>query len=480
MLKEKSFILSRINALLDLALSVAAFYLAYGVYSYLLGPYFFPNLLRPSHISNHTAILILQPPLTVLMLLLNEHYASRRRLDGWQILRRCALSILEASLATLALIFFFQKAWLSRSQLVLTAFFQFLLIGGHTLLVYYLLTLFRKKGYNFRTVVLVGSGEALRHFVQVLEHHPFWGFKILGIISDLPLSGENPQNLHGYPIVANLDNGLDYLWNKQVDEVIFAPGRASYESLEPLLAGCEEMGLRTHFTLGALRGSVARPVVNRFEDIPVVTYSPSHPMSTTLLIKHLLDRILGAFFLILVSPLFVLIALAIRLSSKKGEPVFYGQTRCGLNGRPFTCWKFRSMRVGADQEKEFLQGQNEMEGPVFKMKKDPRVTKLGALLRRASLDELPQLVNVLRGEMSLVGPRPPLPEEVERYDRWQRRRLSMKPGLTCLWQVRGRNKVAFETWMRLDLEYIDNWSLLLDGRILLQTVFVVLTGRGAM
>jgi lipopolysaccharide/colanic/teichoic acid biosynthesis glycosyltransferase len=171
------------------------------------------------------------------------------------------------------------------------------------------------------------------------------------------------------------------------------------------------------------------------------------------------------------------VAGAIRLSSQGG--VLFRQTRCGLYGRRFTLYKFRTMVEGAEDRLAELQHLNEMDGPVFKSRRDPRVTRLGRLLRKFSLDELPQLWNVLRGDMSLVGPRPPIPEEVARYERWQRRRLSMKPGLTCLWQVNGRNELDFRSWIDLDLQYIDSWSLGLDLRILLKTIPVVLSGRGA-
>ena len=159
--------------------------------------------------------------------------------------------------------------------------------------------------------------------------------------------------------------------------------------------------------------------------------------------------------------------------------MLFRQTRCGLNGRRFTLYKFRTMVADAEWRRQELLHLNEMDGPVFKVRNDPRVTRLGRLLRKFSLDELPQLWNVLRGDMSLVGPRPPIPEEVDQYERWQRRRLSMKPGLTCLWQVNGRNAVDFESWMELDLEYIDSWSLSLDLKILLKTIPVVLSGKGA-
>jgi exopolysaccharide biosynthesis polyprenyl glycosylphosphotransferase len=187
----------------------------------------------------------------------------------------------------------------------------------------------------------------------------------------------------------------------------------------------------------------------------------------------LLTLILAPFALIVMA----LSAVLIKLTSP--GPVLFKQERCGLNGRIFVMYKLRSMVDNAEQARSELEALNEMDGPVFKSSRDPRITAVGKILRRFSIDEFPQLYNVLRGDMSLVGPRPPLPQEVARYERWQRRRLSMKPGITCLWQISGRNEVSFQDWMKLDLTYIDNWSLLLDLKILLKTVPVVLLGRGA-
>jgi exopolysaccharide biosynthesis polyprenyl glycosylphosphotransferase len=185
----------------------------------------------------------------------------------------------------------------------------------------------------------------------------------------------------------------------------------------------------------------------------------------------------SALGLAVLSPLFALVALFIKATSP--GPVLFAQERMGLNGRRFKCLKFRTMIVDAEARLAELQHLNEVDGPVFKIRRDPRITKIGVFLRKASVDELPQLWNVLRGDMSLVGPRPPIPAEVEKYERWQRRRLSMRPGITCLWQISGRSNVDFDRWMRLDLNYIDNWSLALDLVILLKTVPAVLTTRGA-
>jgi exopolysaccharide biosynthesis polyprenyl glycosylphosphotransferase len=214
-----------------------------------------------------------------------------------------------------------------------------------------------------------------------------------------------------------------------------------------------------------------------FGGIPLLTFSMGPRDELLLFIRRGIDFVVALSLLLLISPLLLLISAAIKLSGP--GPVLFRQQRCGLHGRPFTFLKFRSMRVDAEELKPALAAFNEMDGPAFKMTNDPRVTPVGRLLRRTSLDELPQLWNILRGDMSFVGPRPAVIEEVRQYEPWQRRRLSMPPGLTCLWQVSGRSHLTFEEWMRLDLEYIDNWSLWLDLKIALRTIPAVLFGRGA-
>jgi exopolysaccharide biosynthesis polyprenyl glycosylphosphotransferase len=211
--------------------------------------------------------------------------------------------------------------------------------------------------------------------------------------------------------------------------------------------------------------------------LPLLTFSTTPGNEVRLAVRRVVDVALSASLLIVLSPVLLAIALAIRMASP--GPVLFRQPRCGLHGRRFTFLKFRTMRPDADRLKAMLQPFNEMDGPAFKMTNDPRVFPLGGFLRRTSLDELPQLWNILHGDMSFVGPRPSVVEEVEQYEPWQRRRLSMKPGLTCLWQVSGRSELTFDEWMRLDLEYIDNWSLWLDVKIALKTVPAVLLGRGA-
>jgi exopolysaccharide biosynthesis polyprenyl glycosylphosphotransferase len=263
-----------------------------------------------------------------------------------------------------------------------------------------------------------------------------------------------------------------------IDHVVFVVPRLWFEKIEDLIRLCETEGIPASVVVDLYELKFARSKQTNFCGIPMLTFESAPDRLWELLAKRLFDAVVSAIGLIVLSPLFLVLAIAIRMTSK--GPIFFRQKRCGLNGRKFTLYKFRTMVKGAEERLAELRKFNEMDGPVFKMKKDPRVTLIGGFLRKSSLDELPQLWNVFKGDMSIVGPRPPIPAEVDKYDNWQRRRLSMRPGITCLWQVRGRNRITdFNEWMRLDLEYIDNWSLWLDAKILLATIPVVLLAKGA-
>jgi len=268
------------------------------------------------------------------------------------------------------------------------------------------------------------------------------------------------------------------LHEHSVNVVVLCPSGLAAAAVQPVLAACEREGVETVVNPGIFHTPVFRPELDRFGGEPVICYRPQPAPAWQLAAKRLFDWVGAALLLVLLLPLFVLLALVIRLGSP--GPALFRQRRCGLNGRPFDMLKFRSMVRDAEEHKAGLEARNEMSGPVFKVSDDPRVTRVGRFLRRHALDELPQLWNVLRGEMSLVGPRPLPVEEVHRFqDDAHRRRLSVPPGLTCLWQVRGRNEIDdFDDWVRLDLEYIDNWSLWLDAKILVATVPAVLLGRG--
>jgi exopolysaccharide biosynthesis polyprenyl glycosylphosphotransferase len=324
-----------------------------------------------------------------------------------------------------------------------------------------------------RNVLIVGTGPSALEVREKIEAHPEYGMEVVGHLRGPGERASDPR----LPVLGEAHRLRQIVEEKVVDDVIFALPVAQAIACEPLIAWCEEVGVTAHLRADFVRTLFSKTYPTELDGTPMLTVSPTPRDALALLAKRALDLVVAAAGLVLLSPVFAVCALLVRLSSP--GPILFRQQRVGLNGRLFTLYKFRSMYVGAEERKRELEAANEMSGPVFKMRADPRITPLGRWLRRLSLDELPQLWNVLKGDMSLVGPRPPLPEEVRRYERWQRRRLSMKPGLTCLWQVSGRNRIGFEDWMRLDLLYIDNWSLKLDLAILARTVPAVLTARGA-
>jgi exopolysaccharide biosynthesis polyprenyl glycosylphosphotransferase len=265
--------------------------------------------------------------------------------------------------------------------------------------------------------------------------------------------------------------------NNQVDYVIVAVDSRDLPLTRHAFAVAEEMGVTVCLMSDMYFHPISNASPTNFMDFPAMVYSSEPENRMLLTVKSCIDWFGGIVGLLLSIPITLLAAIAIKLED--GGPIFFKQTRSGKNGKPFQMLKFRTMVPDAEKQKAKLLDKNEMSGPVFKIKRDPRITRVGALMRKTSIDEVPQFFNVVRGDMSLVGPRPPLPSEVAKYDRWQRRKLVVKPGLTCLWQVNGRNHVDFEHWMKLDLEYIDNWSLWLDTKILFKTVPAVFRGIGA-
>lgn len=492
MLKEHNYVFRRVNMGIDLVLAAGSVWVAHWLRNAVVAPYLFPELFRePTRFSDYAWLLYTTPVLMVLFLRHYGYYHSQRVRTVASTLGSVFLSALGTTVAAMVLSFVLaqrptrpdptaglQVENVSRGVVLLLPLVLTFFMAAKTLAVRAVLARMRNRGLNTRSIVLVGSGESLRQFIRLVQAHPFWGFSIEGVVDD---SGRESKAVERVPVVGGLSDLLPFIERNVVDDVVFIPVRRSLEDLAPYFAACEEMGVRTRLSLAFFQHTIARPVLDSLEGLPVITYSPTRELNAALLFKYTFDRIAAALLLLFLFPVILTIAVAVKLTSGSlRDPVFYGQTRSGLHGKRFTLWKFRSMRVDAEKLRDTLEAQNEMTGPVFKMKHDPRVTPVGRWLRKLSLDELPQLWNVLVGEMSLVGPRPPLPSEVEKYDRWQRRRLSMKPGITCLWQVMGRNELSFDTWMKLDLEYIDRWSLMLDFKILVRTVYVVTTGYGAM
>ena len=280
----------------------------------------------------------------------------------------------------------------------------------------------------------------------------------------------------GFAAPGTLDDFSAVLHSTVVDAVILIPDGILTSQIGLWIKQCETEGIEAWLLPEFLRTTLAETSLDELAGEPMILFSTTAKSSWALMFKRVMDIALSAFALVVLSPLLLGIAIAIRATSS--GPIFFSQRRSTLRGRTFAMLKFRTMVQNAEEIRARLDDRNEVSGPVFKMKDDPRITPVGRWLRRYSLDELPQLWNVFKGDMSIVGPRPPIPAEVEKYENWQRRRLSMRSGCTCLWQIGGRNALSFEDWMRLDLKYIDTWSLGLDFQIMFKTLGTILRGTG--
>ncbi|MFN2549647.1 MAG: sugar transferase [Myxococcales bacterium] len=331
---------------------------------------------------------------------------------------------------------------------------------------------FRKLEYReppLREVLIVGIGPMAQATADDFADPSRRPVRIVG---NLRFEGETGEALGG---VGDLERCLRAM---PVDEVYVAghPGKNAAE-MQQVVRVCERFGIPFALPAYSVRLERARPAVPAAVEDGYLHYLTHAPRPFQRSLKRLFDIFTSALALLVLSPVLLAVAALIKLTSK--GPIFFKQARVGLHGRPFNMFKFRTMVVNAEALKDTLAAKNERSGPVFKIKNDPRVTPIGRFLRKHSIDELPQLINVLRGDMSVVGPRPPVPREVAQYEPWQRRRLSVRPGLTCIWQVSGRDQISFQQWMYLDMRYIDHWSLAEDLSLILQTFPVVLTGRGA-
>jgi exopolysaccharide biosynthesis polyprenyl glycosylphosphotransferase len=335
------------------------------------------------------------------------------------------------------------------------------------------LRILRRHGRNFRNILVIGTGPRASELTRTMQKHPEWGLRIVGYVDtgDIPLDDRIPKD-RVFKLV-----DFPNLLRQVVDEVIVACPRSMLADLGPALEACSAAGVPITLMTDLFGDYLPPPRVRRFGAVEALSFRPVHHNRVMLITKRALD-IAGALLgLIVAAPALAIAAAAIRLDSK--GPVLFRQIRCGLHGRPFVMYKLRTMVCDAESQQEHLRSLNEMQGPVFKIRRDPRITGVGRFLRAFSIDELPQFWSVLIGDMSLVGPRPPLPGEVARYETSERRRLSMRPGLTCLWQVNGRNELDFDEWVKLDLQYIDAWSLRHDLKILLLTIPTVLRGTGS-
>ncbi len=333
----------------------------------------------------------------------------------------------------------------------------------------------RRQGLNTRRLLIVGTGKRAVDFVRKADKHPEWGFEILGAIDDEP--GRGVHHVDRLAVSGSLEDIPRIFHRDAVDEVVFVVPRSRLNSLQGAIDDCETEGVAVTVAVDLFDTKLARSSVAELDGLPLLHFKTTHAKEWELLIKRLFDFAASGLGILVLSPLFLVMAVLIKATSK--GPVFFKQNRLGLAGRRFTLYKFRTMRLGAHDVLSDVTDLNAMTTPEFRDKKTKWITPIGRFMRKFSIDELPQLFNVFIGHMSIVGPRPTVPDEVDKYKDWQRRRFSMKPGITCLWQVNGRNNIAFDDWMKLDLEYLDNWSLWMDAKILMKTVPVVLFGIGA-
>ncbi len=454
----------------DVLLALASFHLAVGIRTHL-------HTARPFYpLTNYPWFI----PFTVLLWVgvgvAGGLYREVRVEDLRRALANPLRTCIAATLILFAATFALQLEYVSRLLLGIYAILDFLFMITFRLLAMRFAGPLRRSVGGFRYFLLVGDGPEVAEMARMLESYESRGMGLYGFVRIHPDTEAQIAGVsRSYPVVT-LPELPDLLRRQVIDEVIFAVAKDDLEKLEEAFLLCEEEGVKTRVLLSFFPQSVSKVYLERLGSKPLLTFSAT-PEDELLLLKRAFDFTFALISLIVLSPLLLVLAVLVKLTSP--GPVLFSQTRCGLGGRRFRLYKFRSMRADADLLREELAALNEVDGPVFKIENDPRCTPVGRFMRKFSLDELPQLVNIIMGDMSLVGPRPPLPEEVEKYERWQRRRLRMHPGLTCLWALEGRSKLSFRRWMELDLEYIDHWSMTLDWKIILKTVPIVLLGRGA-
>lgn len=466
MLQRDRQIRTQVQQLLDACLFAASFWLAFQLRgSDLLSEIFHLKKIAPDAFEQMVWIYFALVPAAPLVLesqgFYNRPVVSSRSAIFWPLLRSCFI----VTIGLILLVFIFRHSDTApRGMMILFGIISFALVWiKEEILLGALHSHMAKAQYKKRIILAGIPAETARLRREIAARHG----GDMEIVAEYSLASAPAQEL------------IDLLHEHSVSGVLVTAKHAHFEQVENVIKLCEVEGVEAWLVADFFATQIARASFDEMLGHPLIVFRTTPEASWQMVIKLLMD-VFGALALfLLIAPLLLALAFLVKLTSR--GPIFFRQQRSGLNGAPFTIYKFRTMNSNAEQQKHELAAMNEMSGPVFKITNDPRITPIGKFLRKWSLDELPQLFNVLRGEMSLVGPRPLPVDEVKRFnDLAHRRRLSVKPGLTCLWQVKGRNKISdFKEWVRLDLEYIDNWSIWLDLRILLLTIPAVLRGTGA-
>ena len=437
-------------------------------------------------------------PFVIITRLLTLRYYDLYRLRGEFSFVEDAVSLFKSiaigSLLIVAAAFLYRGGFAYRSFSYSRSVFlvDFLLAFAGIVLIRLLVrgaqTLARSRGINLIPTLVVGRGPEAALCIKEMRERPALGYRVIGVVENLPTKSAGPDVFEGVPVVGDLKGLPEAIRDAGANEVIIADPRVDGDALFDVMMRCgRRRGVEFRIAPNLFNCLPRKTEIDQIGALPMIRLFREPLSSSARLLKRTSDLLIATLALALAAPLWLLIALLIKLGSP--GPVFYAQERVGMDGRMFLCYKFRTMHLGADSkmhreyQKQFIAGSAEAnlgdgDRPVYKFQSDSRVTRVGRWLRRASLDEVPQLFNVLRGDMSVVGPRPPIPYEVEHYELWHRKRLDMKPGLTGLWQVSGRNRLPFEEMVKLDLYYIENWSLLLDLKIIMRTLLVIVRGDG--
>ncbi len=490
MIKEQNRIFKRVEIISDLCLVAVSFFIGYLLRDEILNIYpvsFLGNYLTDENLRSIGYYAGFLPLLLVIWGVLLSYFGMYKS-PG--VVRMPSVLLIVFKTTIVGFIIFGSYVFILRRQEDISRLFigftflsAAILISLEKILLLHIVKVLRRRDTSFRSalivfrrILVVGTNKRARNFMDIVHNNPDWGIKIIGLIDMDP--EKKGEIINGYEVLGSLDDVPEIISKNVVDEIVFIVPRSSLNRIENAILYCESAGLKVNLAVDLFELKFSRAKQTDLQGFPLIAFESTTDKLGHLFVKRIFDFSASLAGLVLFAPLFVVICILIKATSP--GPVFFKQERCTLYGRKFMFYKFRTMIVEAESKLKDILQYNEMNGPVFKMTNDPRITKIGKWLRKYSLDELPQLWNVAKGDMSLVGPRPPLPSEVEKYTVWQRRRLSMRPGITCLWQISGRNEIVdFNEWMRLDLQYIDNWSLWLDFKILFMTIPVVLRGIGA-
>jgi exopolysaccharide biosynthesis polyprenyl glycosylphosphotransferase len=469
MFEERSEQLHRVTTLLDISLTILAFMTASFVRLALLDD-------EPGDLVSHIALLPFVLSLWMFFLAFSGAYASPRTTTWLKYTSAIGRTVAFSLVTLLAILFLLKIQYVSRAIIVTFAILDFLLLTGVRLGVVSYFQRSLRHGDHFRRILIIGTGTRARRLAETLLHSADWGIQIVGHLDPDP--ARVGDRILESSVLGTVGDISSVLKENVIDEVILAIPRAMIPDVDKIAHACEEEGVQLGMMADVFGVHVARMRLVDLGAIPLLMLDPVAHDEWKLIVKRLMDLGLALLSLPVVLPLIAIVSVVVRLDSP--GPVFFVQDRVGLHKRRFRMLKFRTMTAGAEQLQTQVEHLNEAKGPIFKIANDPRLTRIGGFLRRSSLDELPQMLHVVTGDMSLVGPRPMSVRDVDLFDHGlQRKRFSVKPGLTCLWQVSGRSELSFSRWLELDLQYIERWSLGLDVKILFKTIPAVLSRKGA-